>query len=90
MDVDLRKVLHERWGCRISVVHPVEEEEGRQCCRVESDRGPLFVKAHFYHQLYYLANSLGRGDYDFIRRMGARLRNWNGGVLEQLIKIAMK
>ena len=47
-----------------------------------------FGSAHTYHQLYYLANSLGRKDFDFIRRMSARLDNWNGGILDQLIKIA--
>ncbi|GEM_PF-2658064 len=57
--------------------------------RLTSNEVDLFPQAHFYHQLYYLANSLGRGDYDFIRRMKARLRNWNGGVLEQFAEIAM-
>lgn len=56
--------------------------------RLASDEIGMLPPAHFYHQLYYLANSLGRGDYDFIRRMQARLRSWNGGVLDQLAEIA--
>jgi Ser/Thr protein kinase RdoA (MazF antagonist) len=55
--------------------------------RLTADEIDLFPQAHFYHQFYYLANSLGRGDYDFIRRMQARLDNWNGGVLDQLAEI---
>lgn len=74
---------------------PLREEEGRafyegyaEHRRLTADEIGLFDQVHFYHQLYYLANSPGRGDYDFIRRMRARLRNWNGGVLGQIIKIA--
>ena len=56
--------------------------------RLTSDEIGLFPQAHVYHQLSYLANALSRGDYDFIRRMQARLYNWNGGVLDRLVRIA--
>lgn len=56
--------------------------------RLSSEEIALFHRAHFYHQLYYLANSLGRGDYDFIRRMEARLQSWNEAVIDQLVEIA--
>jgi len=36
-----------------------------------------------------LANSLQRDDFSFIDRMSARLANWNGGVLDMLIDIAL-
>ena len=47
-----------------------------------------FPKAHFFHQLFHLANALERGDYGFIERMEARLESWDGGVLAQLVAIA--
>lgn len=47
----------------------------------------LLERAHLFHQLYYLENSLTRGDYDFIHRMSARLDNWHGGVLSRLREI---
>jgi Ser/Thr protein kinase RdoA (MazF antagonist) len=56
--------------------------------RLSPEEAELFPRAHFFHQLYYLENSLGRGDYDFVRRMSARLKNWNGGVIDKLLEIA--
>ena len=44
--------------------------------------------AHFFQEIYYLENSLGRGDFDFLNRMGARLQNWRGGAFEFLAAAA--
>ena len=44
--------------------------------------------AHFFQEIYYLENSLGRGDYDFLNRMAARLQNWRGGAFEFLAAAA--
>jgi Ser/Thr protein kinase RdoA (MazF antagonist) len=56
--------------------------------RLTGDEIRLFPAAHLFHQVYYLDDSLSRGDYDFLRRMSARLGRWNGGVLEKLAEIA--
>jgi len=57
--------------------------------KLYSSEVAVFPQAHLYHQLYYLANSLQRDDFSFIDRMSARLANWNGGVLDMLIDIAL-
>ena len=61
--------------------------EHRALCTVEIE---LLERAHLFHQLYYLENSLTRGDYDFLRRMSARLDNWQGGVLSQLAEVMVE
>ena len=47
-----------------------------------------FSEAHLYHQLYYLADSLSRGDFGFVDRMSSRLDNWDNGILDQILQIA--
>jgi Ser/Thr protein kinase RdoA (MazF antagonist) len=56
--------------------------------RLTSEEIRLLPAAHLFHQVYYLADSLSRGDHDFLRRMSARLNNWNAGVLDTLAEIA--
>ena len=46
--------------------------------------------AHLFHQVYFLADSLERGDFDFLSRMGARLANWEKGAYEKLIDAASR
>ena len=60
----------------------------RDYYRLDSSEEAVFKQAHFFHQVYYLANSLSRDDFDFINRMAARLDNWEKGVLDRLIEIA--
>lgn len=57
--------------------------------KLDTSEVVAFPQAHLYHQLCYLANSLGRNDFDFIARMAARLDNWNGGVLDRLLEIVV-
>ena len=45
-------------------------------------------QAHLYHQLYYLADSLTRGDFGFVDRMSARMAGWYAGTLDRLVEIA--
>ena len=47
-------------------------------------------EVHLFHQLYFLANSLERGDFDFISRMGVRLANWQDGTFETLANVASR
>ncbi len=56
--------------------------------RLTAEELDAFPEAHLFHQVYHLANALGRGDYGFIDRMAARLASWQGGVLDRLIEIA--
>ncbi len=46
--------------------------------------------AHLFHQLYFLANALERGDLDYINRMEARLSNWRGGAFGILVNAASR
>lgn len=56
--------------------------------RLSAEELKMFPKAHFYHQLFYLANALERGDYAFIDRMNTRLASWEAGILDQIREIA--
>ena len=47
-----------------------------------------FSDAHFFHQFFYLANSLQRADFGYIDRMEARLANWENGILDRLTSAA--
>jgi len=47
-----------------------------------------FPDAHFFQELYYLADSLERGDFDYIGRMEDRLSNWRNGAFETLADAA--
>lgn len=49
-----------------------------------------FPDAHLFHQIYFLADSLQRGDVDYIRRMDARLRSWRNGAFEILAEAASR
>jgi Ser/Thr protein kinase RdoA (MazF antagonist) len=55
---------------------------------LSKDETTVFEDAHFFHQFYYLSDSLIRQDFDFINRMDARLKNWGEGVLKTLLHLA--
>ena len=47
-----------------------------------------FLDAHLFHQLYFLVDSLRRGDFDYLRRMEARLGNWRKDAFDTLAEAA--
>lgn len=44
----------------------------------------LLTYAHAFHELYFLADALVRGDHSFVERMDRRLRTWDDGILADL------
>ena len=44
----------------------------------------LLTYAHAFHQLYFLADALTRGDHSFVDRMDHRLQTWDDGILNEL------
>ncbi|MBT4498860.1 MAG: phosphotransferase [Gemmatimonadetes bacterium] len=55
---------------------------------LSSEEVMTFSDAHFFHQFFYLVNSLQREDFGFIDRMEARLANWENGILNRLTSAA--
>ena len=56
--------------------------------RIASEEIEALRDAHLFHQYYYLADALGRGDFAFLARMDARLSRWENGVYEYIAELA--